>query len=204
MKRHHPHYVPVCTCRFCARERAGRRRDLLVVVLAALAVTAFVWAVAAQAQAQPDPHGVWTYPSPEIVEVLDGDTVRLAFDMLPPGPLPLRSPRADVRIAGVDAPERGGRGHAGPPDLYPFGRFVTQRAREWIAGRRDLFLRLYAVDGRGRALGDLEAVGDGQRLSDWLIEERLAVPWDGRGSRDALQDDHRENARHWRLLEDER
>lgn len=101
-----------------------------------------------------------------VVQVLDGDTVRVELDL----GLRIHSTQA-VRVAGVDCPEvsteAGRAARAYVRDLLPVGSPVTVRTQK--------------PDKYGRVLGSITYDQDGvlHDLAEQLIAEGYAQPYDG-------------------------
>lgn len=148
---------------------------------ARLVVVAALFVLAAQGEAQ---EHVWRYPVLQ-ASAVDGDTARLRLDL----GFGLHK-LVDLRLIGVDTAET----NRGPEDLRAHGRNAASFATVWLleAVEDGLIAEVAGADSFGRALGDL--VADEGRLSQALLDERLAVEYDGRISRDQLQDEHRRNA----------
>lgn len=88
-----------------------------------------------------------------------------------------------VRIKGVDTPElRDNR-----KDWKAAGFLARDRAREWLKVRQPggavRFISMDKPDKYGRALGDFESAV-GERLSEYLLHERLGVPYQGQNKAD--------------------
>lgn len=114
-------------------------------------------------------------PSPQgriarVCSCYDGDTVTLLCLM---GGVPAR---ITLRILGVDAPERRGRGEA-----ERNAAAAVRNVVEALVLNKILTVQITGVDKYGRALGDLE-LGDGTFLSKFLLHRGLARAYDG-GSR---------------------
>ena len=89
-----------------------------------------------------------------VVRVLDGDTI----DVLVPEKTIVR-----VRLAGIDAPERG----------QPFGRKATQAVRDMAAGKT-VRIASQSKDRYGRTIGEA-FLPDGRSLNRELV--RLGLAW---------------------------
>ena len=127
----------------------------------------------------------WTFPV-TIESNYDGDTLRCCFD-LGFGMKYYNS----IRLASVDTPEiRGGT------DLTKAaGRLARDRVSEMVEHANEIVFHSTVWAGKyGRPVGELYL--DGECLSDYLIDNRLGVRYDG-GTRD--QDAHEANAQY--LLE---
>jgi len=113
-------------------------------------------------------------PVPYVYRVLsytvtDGDTLALVMDL----GFDLRLGMS-VRLDGLNAPEVSGAER-------PAGLVVTERVRQWVSAAGQLYVRSTAKDKyAGRFVGVVlnEA---GESLNDWLLQQRLAKPYDGRG-----------------------
>ena len=124
----------------------------------------------ALAQAVPTPEGV-KY-STKILSVIDGDTVVIAADYLPP---PLK-PRLSVRIYGVDTPESGSRAKC--PDEAARAARAKAWTQQLIARGKKHELILYKWDKYGgRVIGDI--IVDGKSVRQGLIANGLAREYYG-------------------------
>jgi len=124
----------------------------------------------------------WRFPC-EFLGNYDGDTIDLRVDL----GFGIQHV-INVRLHGVDTPEiRGGE------DLVKQAGFLARdRVRQFVAGK-SLHYRSIKWNGKyGRPLGDIEA--DGASLCDYLLENRLAVAYQG-GSRGELLAQHLANAK---------
>ena len=83
-----------------------------------------------------------------------------------------------VRILGVDTPELRG----GTDDSKAAGRLAKLRASEWVddaMSRGNAYFSSQGYAGKfGRPLGDI-VDEDGSSLVEFLLRQRLAVPYDG-------------------------
>ena len=139
----------------------------------------------------------WDFPVVEIVSVYDGDTMTVWLDL----GFNIRQ-RHTVRLAHVDTPELRG----GTESMKRFAKFARDEVRRWLNGTfMGGILVCRSVDQRdgkyGRLIGDFIGA-DGRALSDYLIERRLGVAYEG-ASRDAIQVTHGENADHHGFTEDD-
>ena len=80
-----------------------------------------------------------------------------------------------TRIKGVDTPELRDK----RPDWKAAGYLARDLARSWVAGDAVRFISMDKPDKYGRALGDLEKVESGERLSDYLLANNLGVVYEG-------------------------
>lgn len=108
-----------------------------------------------------------------ILEVVDGDTIAVELDGLPPE---LR--RVLVRIRGVDAPETGGK--AGCASERRLAARATDFTRERVAG--DVVFRQPSWDKFGGRI-DADVIVGGRSLGDELVGAGLAHRYNGRGKR---------------------
>ena len=119
----------------------------------------------------------------EIVRVLDGDTVEVEIDEVQVEGLK----RQTVRIEGVDTPET----RTTDDFEKACGNWSKARVTEFLSGQGPWVLITEFEDGGfGRILGDLRS-SDGLLLTEFLLDEGLAVEYDATTSRDF--EDHREN-----------
>jgi micrococcal nuclease len=111
-------------------------------------------------------------PSPQgqigrVCSCYDGDTVTLLCLI---GGVPAQ---IALRILGVDAPERRGRG-----ETERNAATAVRDVVEALVLNKILPVRITGVDKYGRALGDLE-LGDGTSLSEFLLHRGLARAYTG-------------------------
>ena len=119
----------------------------------------------------------------EIVRVLDGDTVEVEIDEVQVEGLK----RQTLRIEGVDTPET----RTTDDFEKACGNWSKARVTEFLSGQGPWVLITEFEDGGfGRILGDLRS-SDGLLLTEFLLDEGLAVEYDATTSRDF--EDHREN-----------
>ena len=128
----------------------------------------------------------WVLPA-TAPRAVDGDTVDVTA-ALPWG----FERRIRLRLAGLDTAETRDR----DPELRAHGKDAAAYAAEWLASCEALLAMVFGEDRYGRSLGDVECAADGRRLGADLLEERLAVRYDG-GNRGLLEPAHRANAA-WR------
>ena len=110
----------------------------------------------------------WTFPV-EVESNYDGDTLRCCFDL----GFGMRYWNS-IRLASVDTPElRGGT------DLTKAaGRLARDRVRELVEVANEIVFHSTVWAGKyGRPVGELYI--DGASLSQYLIDNRLGVPYDG-------------------------
>lgn len=111
--------------------------------------------------------------SAKLVKVVDGDTLRVVIDLGWDVQL-----KADVRLAGVNAPES--RGYE-----REAGKFVTQQVVGWLAERtlKDpkliIYSKSYSSGKFGRTLAEVWA--DGESLNEYLLNSKLAWKIDDNG-----------------------
>ena len=119
----------------------------------------------------------------EIVRVLDGDTVEVEIEEIDIVGLKKQT----IRIEGVDAPET----RASDPFEKACGNWSKERVSDFLADQGPFVLITEFNDGGfGRILGDLRSK-DGLLLTDFLLDEGLAVEYQATTSRDF--EDHRKN-----------
>ena len=80
-----------------------------------------------------------------------------------------------TRIKGVDTPELRDK----RPDWKAAGYYARDMARAFVASGDVRFISMDKPDKYGRALGDLEKVDGGGRLSDYLLANSLGVVYEG-------------------------
>ena len=163
-------------------------------------------AVTVEIQPTPESRAVLTFPSPtpiptatplatetpalpdgeysvQIVRVLDGDTVEVEIGEVQVAGLKNQT----VRIEGVDTPET----RTTDDFEKACGNWSKARATEFLSGQGSWVLMTEFEDGGfGRILGDLRSP-DGVSLTEFLLDEGLAVEYDATTSRDF--EDHRAN-----------
>ena len=106
-----------------------------------------------------------------IVKVIDGDTVKFEAPFLPD---PLKK-TLNLRINGIDTPEKGRRAQCAYEDLM--SRKATAFTKEFLStGEVYIVLEKWGKFG-GRVLGDI--IIDDERLSLALIDAGLARAYDG-------------------------
>ncbi len=118
----------------------------------------------------------------QVVRVLDGDTVEVEIDVVQVEGLKNQT----VRIFGIDTPE------TRTTDAFEktCGNWSKKRANDFVSSDGQYVLMTEFEDGGfSRILGDIRSP-DGLMLSDFMLDEGLAVPYEG-GTRDF--EDHREN-----------
>lgn len=108
----------------------------------------------------------------KVNRVIDGDTVEIQTPFLPP---PLK-PVLGIRILGVDTPEKGKRAKCEAEAEK--GKLATAFTKEKIQSAKSIQVEIIDWDKYGgRILGDLFI--DGERLSNLLIQNGHARPYDG-------------------------
>ena len=108
-----------------------------------------------------------------VLRVVDGDTVAVDAS----ADMPPELARLNVRLDGVDTPEKGGRAKC--DEERAAGRAATAFTEEAIAGASAIVVRnpKWGKYG-GRVLAELML--DGRSLSAWLIAEGLGRPYEGK------------------------
>lgn len=108
----------------------------------------------------------------KILRVIDGDTVVISADFLPP-PLP---PEMSLRILGIDTPEKGGRAECDSENnLSQKASAFTKHA---IENAHTTKVEVVKFDKFGGRL-DGNIIIDGVSLADLLIKNNLARPYFG-------------------------
>ncbi len=118
----------------------------------------------------------------EIIRVMDGDTLEVEIDEIQVEGLKNQT----VRIFGIDTPE------TRTTDAFEkaCGNWSKARANDFVSSDGQYILVTEFEDGGfSRILGDIRSP-DGVKLSDFMLDEGLAVPYEG-GTRDF--EDHLEN-----------
>lgn len=107
-----------------------------------------------------------------ILRVIDGDTVEIEADYLPPE----LGKKLLVRIVGVDTPEKGFRAKCNQEDSLSLkAKLFTEQA---VRNAKTIDLKIKSWDKYGgRILGEI--IIDGKSLSDMLIKNRLAISYNG-------------------------
>lgn len=120
----------------------------------------------------------------EILRIVDGDTVEVEIGSVNIAELRNQT----VRIEGVDTPET----RTNDEFEKACGNWSKSRVEEFLSGDGHYVLVTEFEDGAfGRILGDIRSP-DGQMLKEFLLEEGLAVAYEG-GTRSF--DQHRENCK---------
>ena len=99
----------------------------------------------------------------ELIRVVDGDSVILLADL---GFNTFQ--KVNVRIMGVDAPER----------FTEEGKIVTQKVIEWFQKYSEIVLFSEKLDKYGRSLGIIQNA-ERNSLNDYLLKNWLARPYHG-------------------------
>jgi endonuclease YncB( thermonuclease family) len=138
----------------------------------------------------------WSVPG-DVVEVIDGDTVRVDIDLGPHGahrsaaldlgwhirvdPEGHVRLLTDVRIEGINAPEK--NTPAGKTSKTALVEFLPAGTRVELVSKK----LLGSTEKYGRVLGDLvvEQLAGSPRvdIASWLMDHGYALPWDGSGTR---------------------
>lgn len=99
----------------------------------------------------------------------DGDTISVSI----PDTHPLLGEKISVRIAGIDTAEMKGKGRC----EKEAARRAKQLVENKLAGSKRIDLENVARDKYFRILADVRV--DGSSLKDLLLEQHLALPYDG-------------------------
>lgn len=113
--------------------------------------------------------GRYTYADVRLIRVIDGDSVVLRF------PLPFNTSRElDVRLLGIDAPERVGGSRAA-------GEAATAHLRRLLEESGPLIAQTHKTDRYGRYLAELWRHHEGlwRNVSAEMLAAGHAVPYDG-------------------------
>lgn len=108
----------------------------------------------------------------QITRVIDGDTVEIKAEFLPP-PLPQK---LLVRLLGVDTPEKAPRAHCKDENLLSLKAKLFTEEQISRAEKVEVVLMKWDKFG-GRVLGDI--ILDGKKLSQLLIDRGLAIAYNG-------------------------
>lgn len=104
----------------------------------------------------------WVVPG-VVVAVHDGDTVTLDLDLGW-----FLTLRAHIRVAHINSPEL----------VTAAGKVAAKRAKELLPVGTKVELASVGLDKYGRSLGTI-ALPDGRDLSATMLQEGLAVPYEG-------------------------
>jgi endonuclease YncB( thermonuclease family) len=111
---------------------------------------------------------IFSYHVRDVVSVYDGDTCKLDIDM---GFFMRRE--VDVRVDGVDTPERNGASKSA-------GQVVQSYAEQWLRlNLGSLVLHSKELDKYGRVLGIIENIETKDTLTNFLLRMKLAHSYDG-------------------------
>lgn len=106
----------------------------------------------------------------KVVRVYDGDTI-FVVTVLPGSNVPHKF---SVRLRGIDASEmKGGSQEEKAAALR------SRDALHSLLHDRIVELRQVAYDKYGRVLAEVHPVGERVSASEWMLQRRLAVPYDG-------------------------
>lgn len=121
--------------------------------------------------------GIWLQKDgPTILRVIDGDTVVIKVDSLP-DPLPKR---LSLRILGIDTPEK--THLAKCPEEVILAERASKFTQQAILNARKYEIKIEKWDKYGgRVLGDI--ILDGRKLSKLLIDNGMAVEYNGKGEK---------------------
>ena len=93
-----------------------------------------------------------------------------------------------TRIKGVDTPELRDK----RPDFKAAGYLAKAAAANFVASGKAQFVSMDKPDKYGRALGDFVMPVSGATLSEYLLSERLGVPYEGQNKAE-VEAAHEEN-----------
>lgn len=114
--------------------------------------------------------------------VVDADSIKMTVDLGF-----AVSKKVDVRLFGIDAPEMRG----GTEETKAAARLATARVNELVPIGSKVFLRSLELDKFGRSLAVI-ILENGDVVNDILLDERLAVRYDGE-NKDQVAEDHAQN-----------
>ena len=123
----------------------------------------------------------WNYEA-YCERVVDGDSIKFVVDLGF-----AVSKRVDCRLFGIDTPEMRG----GTDTTKAAAKLAKARVEEIVPPGAKVFLRSLELDKYGRSLA-VVITGDGDVVNDILIDERLAVRYDG-DNKDQIAEDHAKN-----------
>lgn len=127
----------------------------------------------------------WRFPI-EIESNWDGDSFKAMAHTGFGGQLPIR-----IRLKGCDTPEIS----KGSPETRALARYARDHVRALVMEADEVLFHSTFYGERekyGRKLGDI--LIDGNSLSEHLLAEDLAIPYDGTGSKEERQARHEKNA----------
>jgi len=108
----------------------------------------------------------------EITRVIDGDTVEIAVDFLPP-PLP---PKLSIRVIGIDTPEKAPRAECDAEAAL--AKKASAFTKDAVANALEVDVKILKWDKYGgRVLGDVYL--DHQSLAESLVSAGLARHYKG-------------------------
>lgn len=117
----------------------------------------------------------------EILEVLDGDTVKISAPFLPK---PLK-PTISLRISGIDTPEKGFRAKCVSESIK--GELAENYTRKLVTEAKSVLVLIEAEDKYFRLLGDV--ILNGKSLRESLLESGFALPYYGEKKPDWCKED---------------
>lgn len=107
-----------------------------------------------------------------VTKVVDGDSIRVAVDWLPPE----LGTDISIRVMGIDTPEKGGRGQC--PAESELGQQATDYAKTKIKVGDVIQVEFLSWDKYGGRI-DGNIFIDGESFADMQIAAGLAKPYDG-------------------------
>jgi endonuclease YncB( thermonuclease family) len=114
--------------------------------------------------------------STKILRVIDGDTIKIEAKWMP-APLPKEM---SVRLNNIDTPEKGHRSKCELEQIL--SAKATEFTKTKVKESKKQEVIIYKFEKYGRLLADI--VLDDKNLSKMLIENNLAVPYEGGRKRD--------------------
>jgi len=129
-----------------------------------------------------------------IREIIDGDTVKVDIDL----GFDMWLLNQNIRLYGIDAPE------SRTSDLVEkkFGLLTKAEVEKYLPiGSKQQMVSVMSQKGKfGRILGEFLAEGSTPfhrfNLNRYLVDNKLAAPYDGQSSRDELKEKHHENRKY--------
>lgn len=106
----------------------------------------------------------------EVLRIIDGDTLQVRAE-----PFPGHYVVTDVRIGGIDTPEKGGR--AACDAEAALAKRASSLTTQMTAGRRVTLMAVQFEKYGGRVLAEMHAGGD--NIADALVAKGLARAYDG-------------------------
>lgn len=126
---------------------------------------------------------MYTYTA-EVLDVIDGDTIEVDFDL--GFGVWLRNQR--IRLDGIDTPES----RTSNKEEKPRGLLSKKKLKEILGKRITITTKLDPNEKFGRILGVIKNEA-GVNINNWLIENNYAVAYTGQ-NKELVQEAHQKNA----------